>query len=102
MCAHAFGLIERNAKPGGTMNAFCEPPITMSSPHASISRGIVPRPVIASTTKIVRVFCKRLFEGLRPQRFSVRSFENDRLEPERFGHLDPALSEFSGRANDHP
>ena len=38
------------------MNAFCEPPMTISSPHASISRGIVPKPVMASTTKIASVF----------------------------------------------
>ena len=38
------------------MNAFCDPPITTSSPQPSISSGMVPRPVIASTTKIASVF----------------------------------------------
>ena len=49
--AQAFLLIERNAIPGGTMNAFCEPPITISSPQLSMSSAIVPKPVIASTMK---------------------------------------------------
>ena len=41
---HAFGLIEMKASPGGTMKAFCEPPITTSRPQPSISRGMVPKP----------------------------------------------------------
>jgi hypothetical protein len=40
----------RNARPGGIMNAFCEPEITTSSPHASIGRSYTPIAVIASTT----------------------------------------------------
>ena len=38
------------------MNAFCEPPTTTSSPQPSISSGIVPIPVMASTTKMALVF----------------------------------------------
>ena len=34
------------------MSAFCEPPITTSKPHASMSSTLLPSPVIASTTKI--------------------------------------------------
>ena len=32
------------------MTAFCDPPISTSTPHASISMCVVPRPVMASTT----------------------------------------------------
>ena len=38
------------------MKAFCEPPITTSSPQPSISSGMVPSPVMASTTKMASVF----------------------------------------------
>ena len=37
------------------MNAFCDPPITTSSPQPSISSGMVPRPVMASTTRMASV-----------------------------------------------
>ena len=37
------------------MNAFCDPPITTSRPQPSISSGMVPRPVMASTTKMASV-----------------------------------------------
>ena len=46
------------------MKAFCEPPITTSSPQPSISRGIVPSPVMASTTKIASVFLTMPGDGL--------------------------------------
>ena len=46
------------------MKDFCEPPMTTSRPQPSISSGMVPRPVMASTTKIASVFliggCHRL------------------------------------------
>ena len=52
----ALALMVRNARPGGIMNAFWEPPMTTSRPQPSISSGMVPIPVMASTTKIAPVF----------------------------------------------
>jgi hypothetical protein len=48
---HAFSLTLANARPGGIIVAFCDPPIIMSMPHSSGRRSVVPRPVMASTTK---------------------------------------------------
>ena len=55
-CAHAFSLTDTKASPGGIMNAFCDPPTTMSSPQPSMSSFIVPRPVMASTMHNAPVF----------------------------------------------
>ncbi len=38
------------------MKAFCDPPITTSRPQPSISSGMVPSPVMASTTRMASVF----------------------------------------------
>ena len=37
------------------MKAFCEPPMVTSRPQPSISSGMVPNPVMASTTKMASV-----------------------------------------------
>ena len=50
LASHAFALMHRKASPGGIMNAFCEPPTTTSRPQLSMSSGMVPMPVMASTT----------------------------------------------------
>ena len=41
------------ARPGGSINAFCEPVITTSSPHSSVFISNTPSAVIASTTNMV-------------------------------------------------
>ena len=38
------------ARPGGVISAFCEPVVTTSIPHSSVSSGTAPRLEIASTT----------------------------------------------------
>ena len=39
------------------MTAFCEPPMRTSMPQASMSRCVVPRPVMPSTMRRASVFC---------------------------------------------
>jgi len=39
------------ARPGGVISAFCDPEMTTSTPHASVSSGTAPRLEIASTTE---------------------------------------------------
>ena len=38
------------ARPGGVISAFCEPVVTTSIPHSSVSSGTAPRLETASTT----------------------------------------------------
>ncbi len=42
-------LREMKARPGGTIHPFCEPVTTTSSPQPSMSHGIEPRLLMAST-----------------------------------------------------
>ena len=49
----AFSLTLTNAKPGGSINAFCEPVTTTSKPQASVLMSKTPNAVMASTTRIV-------------------------------------------------
>src|SRR4029077_4132936 len=49
----ALSLTLTNARPGGSISAFCDPVITTSIPHSSVLMSNTPRAVMASTTSIV-------------------------------------------------
>src|SRR3990167_2447870 len=55
MRRQAFGEQVMKARPGGSIRAFCEPDTTTSTPHASVSSGSAPSPLIASTTSAAEV-----------------------------------------------
>ena len=52
---HALSLTATNARPGGTINAFCEPVTQMSIRQSSVRHSMAPRPLIASTTRMAGV-----------------------------------------------
>jgi hypothetical protein len=64
------------------MNAFCEPPTTISSPQPSMSSGMVPSPVIASTMQSasvpLQIFAERPHVVRRARR-GLRGLEQQAL-----------------------
>ncbi len=54
--AHALSLTETNARPGGSISAFCDPVTHTSTCQSSVRHSTTPRPLIASTTNTIGVF----------------------------------------------
>ena len=51
MAAHALSLTDTNARPGGSMSAFCDPVTHRSMCQSSVRHSTHPSALMASTTK---------------------------------------------------